>query len=394
MKRSRSLLLCTIAVACQFPSYTLDSGAGGTSSSAGAAGAPNVPVPNGGSTAAPDPCLDNPCQNEGECVATLAGSTVCLCAPGYRGDYCEATLDGCDPNPCLNGGSCFDGAQSVYCMCPDGWDGATCEHDHDDCADEPCLNGGSCVDAFQGRTCTCSPGFAGDSCQGALLPTCKAIQVVAPDATDGVYSVDPDGPGQGNPPLEVQCDMDDEAWTMVGQERVGVAGTFKFLGVSVGEPGDTAREGNGLFGEQFRGLYSEVWLTWSNASSVGDGIYFRVNEEMFSNNVRSAMPVSDFYTTNTTLQDWVNATGGAVLCRGSQSPDVRPGDSSWAIKPKDDTNALCGCSSHGWTGRGAFYGGHSDPTLCNPSGGGWAGVTDNGGAKGNVEDWWLQIWIR
>jgi hypothetical protein len=75
-------------------------------------------------------------------------------------------------------------------------------------------------------------------------------------------------------------------------------------------------------------------------------------------------------------------------------PRRRPGDSSWAIKPKDDTNQGCGCNNGGWWGRGAFYGGHSDATQRTPSGGGWSAVTDNGAAKGFVTDWWLQIWIR
>jgi hypothetical protein len=48
----------------------------------------------------------------------------------------------------------------------------------------------------------------------------------------------------------------------------------------------------------------------------------------------------------------------------------------------------------GWAGKGAFYGGHSDPTICNPSGGGWAGVADEGQPKGDIHKWGLQLWIR
>jgi hypothetical protein len=384
-------------VACQFPSYTLISeGEGGNVANTGgdSGTTPNVPG-SGGMTSVADPCLDDPCKNAGRCVATLAGSTVCLCEPGFRGDFCEVAFDNCDPDPCLNGGECFDGEDTVFCMCPEGWEGTTCERDHDDCADEPCLNGGVCSDGFMSRACTCSPGFSGDSCEDAELPSCRAIYEVAPEAPDGLYTVDPDGPGMGNPPFDVRCDMVNEGWTMVGQERQGVAGTFKYLGVSVGDATAAARSGDSaLAGERFRGLYEEVWLTWSSETDAGGGIYFRVHGEMFSNSVRSAIPVSELFTTDALLQDWVNAAGGAVLCRASQSPDVRPGDSSWAIKPRNDTASECGCNSPGWVGRGAFYGGHSDPTLCNPSGGGWAAVTDNGVPKGGVEDWWLQIWVR
>jgi hypothetical protein len=394
VRRSSALLsLAVVAAACQFPGYQLDEG--GPATNGGSAGAaPNVPG-SGGVMAAPlDPCSENPCQHAGRCVATLAGSTVCICEPGYRGDFCEAEFDNCEPDPCVNGGVCFDGDNAAFCMCPEGYDGATCEHDHDDCADDPCLNGGVCTDGFMSRTCSCSPGFAGESCEGALLSSCREIQDLAPDALDGVYAVDPDGAGQGNPPLDVFCDMQGGGWTLVGQERKGDAGTLKFLGISSGDADALASSsGSGLIGEHFKGLYEEVWIAWWN-DDVSEGSYFRVNEEMFSNTVRLAMPVSEFWTSDDQLQDWVNAAGGAVLCRGSQSPDVRPGDSSWAIKPQDDTNTLCGCNSQGWTGRGAFYGGHSDQTQCNPSGGGWSAVTADGGAKGNVTDWWLQIWVR
>jgi len=106
------------------------------------------------------------------------------------------------------------------------------------------------------------------------------------------------------------------------------------------------------------------------------------------------MPLSSFTTTDSTLSGWVSAAGGAVFCRGSENPGVRPGDSSWAIKPQDDHEVDCGCNSMGWYGRGAFYGGHSNANQCASSGGGWAGVADNGTPKGNIDKWALELWIR
>jgi hypothetical protein len=394
--RVELLLAGALVTACQFPDYTVEPP---TNAIAGAAGmAPMLPGSTSGAAGTAstnDPCLDSPCLNGGRCIATLQGSLVCLCEEGYRGDLCEVAFNNCEPDPCLNGGKCFDGASVAFCDCPDGYEGATCERSHDDCLDDPCSNGGICVDGDQSRTCTCPPGFSGEDCEAGLLPTCRAILDLVPDASSGVYAVDPDGPGQGDLPLEVFCDMATGGWTLVGEEHEGVAGTFKYLGVSVGDPRALAHEGaNALIGEQFSGIYDEVWVTWANADDAGDGIHFLIEEEMFQNSVNTSIPVSDFYTTNDTLQGWVDSAGGAVLCRASQSPDIRPGDSSWAIKPKNDTNQACGCNSSGWAGRGAFYGGHSNQTLCNPSGGGWAAVADNGQAKGNVTDWWLQIWVR
>ncbi|HKY38017.1 MAG TPA: fibrinogen-like YCDxxxxGGGW domain-containing protein [Polyangiaceae bacterium] len=395
MRRFDFVLTGAVAAACQFPGYAVDSS---PESGAGTAGTglmlPGSSGGAAGSAAAPDPCLQSPCLNGGRCIATLAGSFVCLCEPGYRGDTCEVAFDNCNPDPCLNGGTCFDGGNTAFCDCPDGYEGATCEREHDDCLDLPCQNGGICMDGAQTRTCMCQPGFVGEDCEGGLLPSCGAILDVSPEASNGVYVVDPDGAGEGNPPLEVYCDMSAGGWTLVGEEHEGVGGTLKYLGVSVGDSSALAYEGtNALIGERFRDAYDEVWITWSNADSE-DGIYIRIAEEMFVNSINEAIPVTEFFTTDDTLQSWVDAAGGAVLCRASQSPDVRPGDSSWAVKPKDDTNQACGCNARGWSGRGGFYGGHSDPTFCSPSGGGWSGVTDNGGAKGNVTDWWLQLWIR
>jgi hypothetical protein len=344
----------------------------------------------------PDACLTKPCLHDGRCIP-VDDSFVCLCADGFRGDSCEINFDDCDPDPCQNGGTCVDGADTSFCECADGWDGATCQHSVDDCAASPCQNGGSCVDGFKSYTCNCQPGYLGTDCRESLRPTCLAIHDSDPTTTSGVFTVDPDGPGQGNPPLEVLCDMDamGGGWTRVGEEKTGDVGTFKFLGISLGDPSRSARDGeSGLFGEQFQGLYDEVRLGWARPGGGDGAMYFRINEEVFANNVRKAMPLSSFSTTDGELSGWVSTAGGAVLCRASESPGVRPGDSSWAIKPKDDTMTGCGCNSSGWAGHGAYYGGHSDPTYCNASGGGWAGVADNGEPKGDVEGWELQIWIR
>jgi hypothetical protein len=378
-------LVWTVLAACEFPAYRVD-----VADDAGSAGAGGAKEPT------PDACAAAPCLHEGKCIP-VGSSFVCLCEPGFRGDDCEINFDDCVPDPCQNGGTCIDGNDSSRCECVDGWDGATCQHDVDDCAPNPCKNSGTCVDAFKSYSCNCQPGFIGADCTGSLPPTCDALHAADPTALSGVYSVDPDGPGQGNPPLEVLCDMTsmDGGWTMVGQERQGDTGTFKFLGVSVGDPSLAARDGTSvLVGEQFAGAYDELRIGWFSRDKGNGAVYFRINEEVFANNVRKSMPISGFATTDATLLGWMNDAGGAVFCRGSESPGVRPGDSSWAIKPKDVAPGNCGCSGAGWSGKGVFYGGHPNATFCNSSGGGWSGVVDDGEAKGNVDSWGLQLWIR
>ena len=390
-------MIWSVLVACEFPSYEIrpqrapDPGAAGTAGTAGAAGAAG-----GGQQVPPDPCQTNPCLHDGRCVP-VDGSFVCLCGDGFRGDTCELSFDNCEPDPCQNGGTCVDGADAASCQCLDGWDGATCQHSVDDCSPNPCANGGTCVDGFKSYTCTCEPGYLGSNCRESLLPTCQAIHTADPKAAGGVLWVDPDGPGRGNPPLEVLCDMSTMGggWTRVGEERAGDTGTFKFIGISVGDPSRSAHDGeSALIGEQFQGLYDEMRIGWANPQDGNGAMYFKINEEVFVNNVRKAMPISSFNTTDSTLSGWVKAAGGAIFCRGSESPGVRPGDSSWAIKPKDDHEVDCGCNSGGWFGRGAYYGGHSNANQCTPSGGGWAGVAGDGETKGNIDKWELQIWIR
>ena len=36
-------------------------------------------------------------------------------------------VDNCDPNPCLNGGSCIDGVNTFTCQCALNFTGMTCE---------------------------------------------------------------------------------------------------------------------------------------------------------------------------------------------------------------------------------------------------------------------------
>jgi len=237
----------------------------------------------------------------------------------------------------------------------------------------------------------------GDNCADTTFASCVAIRDDLPNLADGIFSVDPDGAGTGEPAFEVVCDMtlSEGGWTLVGQEREGDSGTFKFLGAQVGDPSAAAHQGSdALFGARFAGAYQEVRVDWSNKKGANGGLYFRTTEEMFANTVNTAMPVLDFWTNDPKLSGWMTSAGGAVLCRASRSPNVRPGDTSWALKPQDQPAGDCGCNGAAWAGFGAFYGGHTNATACTPYGGGWAGVVDDGQPKGNITWWATKIWIR
>ncbi|HEY5374627.1 MAG TPA: fibrinogen-like YCDxxxxGGGW domain-containing protein [Polyangiaceae bacterium] len=295
----------------------------------------------------------------------------------------------------MNGGVCVPDPGAARCNCLAGWEGDSCQLNHDDCQPNPCMNGGTCTDGVASFSCACGNGFTGASCSDPILATCKAILQTNPAAPSGDYLVDPDGIGVGEAPFETVCDMsqDGGGWTLVGRELVGHGGTFKFLNLNSGDPGAAALgEGSALVGVRFSGLYGEVRLNWSGEST--GFIRFAIAQDMFADTVNTSIPITQLLTSDAKLASWSMADGGAVLCRASSYSQVRPGDTSWAIKPQADSNTTCGCNSSGWVGRGAFYGGQSDATECNPGGGSWAAVRDNGEQKGWIFNYGLDIWVR
>ncbi|XP_072039238.1 uncharacterized protein [Amphiura filiformis] len=110
-------------------------------------------------------CSSSPCMNEGTCYTGNGGSYFCQCTQVFTGSYCENAIDPCIPNPCEFGGVCLAGDSntqpSFTCTCPSGLTGDTCNS----CDSNPCLNGGMCTASNSGYTCTCANGFSGVQCQ-------------------------------------------------------------------------------------------------------------------------------------------------------------------------------------------------------------------------------------
>lgn len=154
-------------------------------------------------------CATQPCVNGGTCTDEV-NDFSCACAAGYDGKTCSHDIDDCAPNPCAHG-TCTDKVHDFSCTCDSGYefgsDGKVCDRNIDDCAPNPCLNGGTCADGLNAYTCTCATYYTGTTCATYTLPaSCKAIKTATPSATDGMYTIDPDGTG-AFAPLSVFCDM-------------------------------------------------------------------------------------------------------------------------------------------------------------------------------------------
>ncbi|XP_060601390.1 sushi, nidogen and EGF-like domain-containing protein 1 [Ruditapes philippinarum] len=115
--------------------------------------------------AAQKKCYNCPCMEPEQCYVQDR-FLACNCTDsGFTGCYCETNIDDCDPNPCLNGGTCIDGVNNYTCTCVDGWSGRNCEESNV-CFSNPCGNGGTCdVGEDEDYVCLCPPEFGGTDCE-------------------------------------------------------------------------------------------------------------------------------------------------------------------------------------------------------------------------------------
>jgi hypothetical protein len=81
----------------------------------------------------------------------------------YKQFFTWRENDGCNPNPCENGGTCMYGG---ICFCNDGWYGDTCNEYHP-CLGVDCGENGTCIneDSENDGNCNCDPGYLGDNCE-------------------------------------------------------------------------------------------------------------------------------------------------------------------------------------------------------------------------------------
>ncbi|XP_030853956.1 protein crumbs homolog 1 isoform X2 [Strongylocentrotus purpuratus] len=118
-----------------------------------------------------DVCASSPCQNGGNCTDQW-NAFICICLPGFTGDYCETNIDECDPDPCQFSSTCFDLVNGYNCSCAPGYEGTNCGVDIDECASDPCQNEGACTNGTAEFTCDCPAEFTGRMCEFNISATC------------------------------------------------------------------------------------------------------------------------------------------------------------------------------------------------------------------------------
>ena len=148
----------------------------------------------------------------------------------------------------------------------------------------------------------------------------------------------------------------DCGWGLVAFENAGFRQNLKYLGVD----GIIDTDNAGNIGHLMEDYSGDVLIV------AGDKYYkFASEENIFTNTVDPFIDLHDFESNDDQLNTWVEQDGGIKFCRGSQYPDVRPGDTSWGLIPNGSAQRDCGCNSGGWSGYGTYYGGfESGCTSC------------------------------
>jgi hypothetical protein len=124
------------------------------------------------------------CGPHGTCTNTNYGP-VCSCKTGWHGQYCRIDDNDCSPNPCKNGGTCYNLPGPNYiCACDKLHTGKDCESDVDLCNREAinttgqhvtvklCGHNGVCSQSSKGASCECYEGWTGQFCDIEIPYNC------------------------------------------------------------------------------------------------------------------------------------------------------------------------------------------------------------------------------
>ncbi|CAF1211241.1 unnamed protein product [Rotaria sordida] len=124
-----------------------------------------------------NPCLPNPCQNNGGC-AVVQNIARCYCPGSFRGYYCQFARKRamsnapCANMTCMNEGECFVNENGPQCTCPKPYYGKNCEliNRPRTCTPSPCGKDGQCVITQDGYKCLCKNDTTGVLCEQKIMP--------------------------------------------------------------------------------------------------------------------------------------------------------------------------------------------------------------------------------
>jgi hypothetical protein len=127
------------------------------------------------------PCHSNPCKStNAEChiLQNDHQKYVCLCKPGYSGEYCSTHDQSCANNFCHSKSLCkpdymgkMAGNRLPFCLCPLNVYGTKCGLVYDPCWMNPCKNNGTCYPSTSDLTkvnCVCNKDYYGLNCESQI----------------------------------------------------------------------------------------------------------------------------------------------------------------------------------------------------------------------------------
>ncbi|RDD36937.1 Fibrillin-2, partial [Trichoplax sp. H2] len=139
-------------------------------------------------------------------------SYTCKCKTGYIGNGKTCSdIDECQirSHKCHSHAKCTNSPGSYTCQCKLGFtgDGILCK-DIDECKkSKSCDKNARCTNNLGSYTCTCKSGYQGNGKKCEKIPlSCDEIKKETKTKANGMYLVDPDGPGSIKP-FKIFCDM-------------------------------------------------------------------------------------------------------------------------------------------------------------------------------------------